>query len=193
MLPGSASAASRAETLIPSFDHHVAQIGADAQQDRPIFGQSSIGLRHRGLKIDRADHCRDDAGEFHEHAIAGDLEDATAIFGQQRPQDATAPLLQCGQGPHLVLLHESAVSDNVGGHDGGKTTLRTLHELACFGDPSRQRAALHRLGESPMGDFSFCNFRHDTGFFSEARARYPRRHAEQKTLQSFSGSGGVEN
>lgn len=50
----------------------------------------------------------------------------TSVFGHERLQDFPPPLLQCCQSSRFVMLHEMAVTNHVGGHDGGKAALRAL-------------------------------------------------------------------
>lgn len=61
--------------------------------------------------------------ELDEHAVARNLEDATTIAGNQRLQDVFATGFQGSEGSSFVLLHKAAVTDDIGGHNGGKTAL----------------------------------------------------------------------
>jgi hypothetical protein len=65
----------------------------------------------------------DCAGELDKHAVTRNLEHATAIAGNQRLQDAFPAGFQGSEGSSFVLLHKAAVTDDIGGHNGGKTAL----------------------------------------------------------------------
>jgi hypothetical protein len=91
--------------------------------DAPILGHPYIRLHHAILKINGALHRTDSAAELDEHAIAGHLEDAPLVAGDQRLQHLLASGLQGGQRAGLVLLHEAAVADHIGRQNGGKPAL----------------------------------------------------------------------
>jgi hypothetical protein len=70
---------------VVALDDHRAEIDPDAQFDAVLRRDARIPLGHRLLHLDRATHRIDDAREFHQHAVAGGLDDVlpwcSAIFG----------------------------------------------------------------------------------------------------------------
>ena len=88
---------------IAALDHDIAEIDADAQHDATILGQITIRRGHALLQLDRALHGVDRAAELDQHTIAGDLEDAALVPGDQRLQHLLASRLERGQRTGLVL------------------------------------------------------------------------------------------
>ena len=103
---------------IASLDHNIAKIHANAKNDMAIFGLIAVGGRHTLLQIDRALNGIDGAGELDQYTVAGDLEDATAMFGNQRFQNIMAPRLEDSQCAGFVSLHQPAVAHYIGSKDG---------------------------------------------------------------------------
>jgi hypothetical protein len=85
-----------------------------------MTGELAVGFRHAPLQFDRALHGIDRAGEFDHHAIAHQLHDAALVLCHQRLEDALASLPQRRRRDGLILLHEPAVIDHIGGTDGGE-------------------------------------------------------------------------
>ena len=85
MPPGAASPSSRAATLTPSpwmsvlVDRHVAQIDPDAQRHPMSLGNIGVTLADRLLDLRSGAHGINDAGEFDQHAIAHQLDDAPMV------------------------------------------------------------------------------------------------------------------
>ena len=115
-----------------------------------------VRRRHALLQFDRAGDRVDRTGELDQHAVAHDLDDAAVMLGDQRIQDALTPLLQRRQRARLVLLHQSAVADHVGGKDGGEAALD-----AFFGHVARllQRTQCARLYWCPVEESIGPDFR----------------------------------
>src|SRR5262249_10226862 len=92
--------------------------------------------------------------ELGQGAVAHEPNDATAVLGEQRFENCFAPVSQRGQRTSLVLLHEPAVANHIGGQDGGEATLGAFFGhaeqlfldspdgVACMGDGM---ASLSRL------------------------------------------------
>ena len=78
---------------------------------------------HRFLQVDGTLHGVDDAGELDQDAVAHDLEDPSALPCDQWHQDILATRPQQRHRSGLILLHEPAVADHVGGKNGGETAL----------------------------------------------------------------------
>jgi hypothetical protein len=81
----------------------------------PIFGLIDIDGGHALLEIDSALHGIDGTRELDQHAIAGHLENAALVPGDQKVQHITAPPPEGSQRRGLVRFHHSAVANNVGG------------------------------------------------------------------------------
>jgi len=79
-----------------------------------------VPLGHRLLHRDRAAHRIDDAGEFHQHAVAGDLDDAALVLSDLGIDQFAPMRLQPRKGPFLVGTHEPAVTRDISGEDGGQ-------------------------------------------------------------------------
>src|SRR6266446_6379691 len=111
---------------VAALNHHVAEIDPDAQDDSPILGNVAVGDVHRLLQIHRAGNCVDGAGKLYQHAIPHQLDDAAMMFGNCWLKNLSTPGFERSQGAGLVMLHEAAVADYVGGQNGGKATLNAL-------------------------------------------------------------------
>ena len=111
------------------LDDDVAQIDADAELDPPRRRHIGIAPRHPPLHFGRARHRINDAVEFHQHAVAGGLDDAAAVLGNRGIDELEPVGLQAGKRPRLVNLHQPAVADHVGGKDRSESSLgpRRLH------------------------------------------------------------------
>ena len=53
-------------------------------------GDAGVPLGHRLLHLDRAAHRIDDAGKFHQQAVAGGLDDAAVVLGDLRIDELAA-------------------------------------------------------------------------------------------------------
>src|SRR5208283_4784077 len=69
---------------VVALDDHVAEIDADAQLDAVVCRDIRVPVGHRLLHRDRAAHRIDDAGKFHQQAVAGGLDDAAMMLGDFR-------------------------------------------------------------------------------------------------------------
>jgi hypothetical protein len=106
---------------ITAFDNDVTQIDADAQHDPPLLRLIAVCGGHALLELDRALHGVNSAGELHQHAIAGDLEDASAMLGNQGPQHLLAADLEGSQRAGFVDLHQAAKTDYIHCQNRGQT------------------------------------------------------------------------
>src|SRR4029077_4782644 len=69
---------------VVALDDHIAEIDADAQLDAVVRLDTGVPLGHRLLHFDRTAHRVDNAGKFHQQAVAGGLNDAPAVLGDLR-------------------------------------------------------------------------------------------------------------
>ena len=118
---------------IAALDHDVTEVDTDAQHDVASFRQIAVRGGHAVLQFDRALHRVYRTAELDEHAVAGDLEDAALVADDQGLQHLLPPGLERGQRAGLVVLHEPAVTNYVGGEDGGKAALNASfgHVVGC--------------------------------------------------------------
>ena len=134
---------------IAALDDHIAEIDADAQEDVLIGGYACVLRLHRLLQVDGAFHGVDDAGELDKDAVAHDLEDAPALLRDQWHQDIVTARPQQRHRAGLILLHEPAVADHVGGKNRGEAALD-----AFFGHSGRllsRRAVCRSVGAPRSG------------------------------------------
>ncbi|MFB3133620.1 MAG: hypothetical protein ACE10K_13970, partial [Rhodothermales bacterium] len=80
----------------------------------PIFRHFGIAPGHPSLDGDRAFECIDDAGKFHQNAVAHELYDTTPA-GDDLGLDQLLPMrLETRQRARLILAHKTAIADDVG-------------------------------------------------------------------------------
>ncbi len=75
---------------VVALDDHIAEIDADAQLDAVVRFDANVPLGHRLQHRDCATHCIDDAPKLHQQAVAGGLDDATAVLGDLRIEKLAA-------------------------------------------------------------------------------------------------------
>jgi len=68
--------------------------------------------------------------KFHQHAVAGSLHDATAVFPDLRIDELAAMRLETLERPFLVRSHQPRIARHIGGEDRGETAFdRLFHSL----------------------------------------------------------------
>src|ERR1700730_16137051 len=92
--PPGAGRTRSARGKVVALDDYVAEIDADAPFDAIVHPDPSVPLGHRPLHRDRATDRIDDAGKFHEHAVAGGLDDAALVLGDLRIDELAAQRLE---------------------------------------------------------------------------------------------------
>jgi hypothetical protein len=128
---------------VVTFDDHVAQIDADAKDDLSVVLLFSIAFRHTFLDFDSALNSIDDTCELDQQSVTRGLDDAASSVRDGRLDQLSEMGVEPGTRPRLVLAHETAVADDIGGEDSRKPSLD-----AFFGhDPSLSRV----FGESLFG------------------------------------------
>ena len=108
------------------LDNNVAQIDADTVKQATRGRHVPISPRHPLLKVDRASQRLGDALEFHQHAVAGRLDDTALALGDRRIDHLQSHGLQSSQSSLLVDFHQPAVSDDVRRKNCSETALHTL-------------------------------------------------------------------
>ena len=101
------------------IDDHVAKIDADAELNPPVFGYPRIANRHFALDLRGALDRIHNAGKFDQHAVAGQLDDSSLVFGDGRIDQLGAMGLEASQRADFIGAHQPAVADYVGGKDRG--------------------------------------------------------------------------
>jgi hypothetical protein len=87
-------------------------------------GARPVALGHRLLHLVGAGDGVDDAGELHQHAVAGQLDDAAAPFGNTGIDDLAAAKLHRIQCPLFVGTHHPAVADDIHCENSCKTAFQ---------------------------------------------------------------------
>ena len=64
----------------------------------------------------------DGAGKFHQHAVAGGLDDAAMVLGDFRIEELATQRLQAFERAFLVHPHQPRIAGDIGGEDGSETT-----------------------------------------------------------------------
>src|SRR4030095_2287542 len=91
---------------VVALDDDVADVDADAEGNAPILGYPGGAVGDRLLHFNSTAHGIDDAGELQQQAIAGGLDDATAVAGDGRVDNFLPNGLQRRQRAALVLDHQ---------------------------------------------------------------------------------------
>ncbi len=107
------------------LDDQVAEMQPHAEQDGAILGLGAGLLANRLLQLDGGGERVDGAGELHQHAVAGQLDDAAAALGQQRHELLLADGAQPGDGAALIPAHQPGVADHIGSQDRRQSPLLT--------------------------------------------------------------------
>jgi hypothetical protein len=72
-----------------------------------------------------AAHRIDDAREFHQHAVAGGLDDAAMMFTDFRIEELAAQRFEAFESALLVRSHQQRIPRHIGGKDRGETSARS--------------------------------------------------------------------
>ena len=104
---------------VVAFHQHVAEMDADAPFRAAIGGSGCVALRRQLLQPDRALNSVDHRAELDQHAIAGGLDDTTAMVGDERICRG-AVVAQCLRRARLVEPHQAAVACHISGKDRGE-------------------------------------------------------------------------
>ena len=122
---------------VVTIDDDIADIDAVAEDQSLVLGTIGVPARYCRLHFGRKLHRFDGAGELHQHAVAGRLDHAPAMFGNHGIDQLAAQCVELGERPLLVGLHQPRVAGQIGREDGGQSTLNALvgHPRGC---PSRR-------------------------------------------------------
>ena len=95
------------------LDDHVAEVDADPELDPARRRNVRVAPRHSALDFGGALHGVGNALEFHQHAVAGGLDDAALALGDRGVEELDPVGLEPREGARLVGFHEPAVTDHV--------------------------------------------------------------------------------
>src|SRR6516225_1958586 len=104
---------------VVAFHQHVAEMDADAPFRAAIGGSGCVALRRQLLQPDLSLNSVDHRAELDQHAIAGGLDDTTAMVGDERICRG-AVVAQCLRRARLVEPHQAAVACHISGKDRGE-------------------------------------------------------------------------
>jgi hypothetical protein len=93
----------------------------NAQFDAVLRRDAGVSLGHRLLHRDGAAHRVDDAGKFHQHSVAGGLDDAAAVLGDLRIEELAALRFEAFERAFRVCAPQPRIPRHIGGEDRGKT------------------------------------------------------------------------
>ena len=108
---------------VVALDDDVAEIDADPQND---FRLAQRFVRHKAVRAlhgERAMDGIDDAAEFHDRAVADQLDDAPVMGGDRGIEYHLAVLLERGERALLVDPHKTRIADHVGREDRRELTV----------------------------------------------------------------------
>src|ERR1700729_1468855 len=88
-------------------------MNADAKEDAPVLRHFGITFAHRALPFNREAHRIDDAAELDDAAIAGGLDDAAMMHGDEGVDQVAAERPEPRQNSIFVRAGESAIADDI--------------------------------------------------------------------------------
>ena len=106
------------------LDDDVAEIDPDPEPDPAVLGHTGLAIDHRPLQLGGAADRVDDAREFHQHPVAGGLDDAAGMLADLRVDELAAMRLEAFVRAFLVRAHQARVARHIGGEDRGETAGR---------------------------------------------------------------------
>ena len=95
------------------IDDDIADMDTDPEFNPDILRDVGILRGHGALDFDRAAGGIDGAGEFHQHAVTGGLDDAASMRSDGGVDKRFSGRLEPGQGAFLVGTHEAAISGDI--------------------------------------------------------------------------------
>ena len=99
------------------LDNDVAEVHTDPESDPLFFRCPGIALDHLLLHGNRASDRFDDGRELDQNAIAGGLDDATAMLGDFGIDELTADRMQCRESTLFVRAHQPRIAGDISGQD----------------------------------------------------------------------------
>ena len=106
-----------AHQVAVAFLDDVAEMDADPKFDALVRRDLGVALDHRFLDFNGAGHRVDDTPELDDCAIAGALDDAAVVHGDDRVDQVAAERPEPRQNPVLVGSGKPRIADHVGHQD----------------------------------------------------------------------------
>jgi hypothetical protein len=106
----------------------VAEIDADAQQHPSFSGNVEVALRHDLLDGDGAFDGAHGAWELRHDAVAGDIDDASAVLGDEREDDRLMRF-EFAHRLFFVAPHEARIAGDVRSQDRREPPLVNMEPL----------------------------------------------------------------
>ena len=101
----------------------VADIDADAEFNALFRGHPDIAVDHTALDVDGAAYGVDHADEFHQHPVAGGLDDSATVLGDLGIDQFLAMRLELAQRAFLVNAHQPAIAGDVARENRGQSAV----------------------------------------------------------------------
>src|SRR6516162_3438573 len=122
------------------LDDDVTDIDAHAKFDAPLCRCCGVAGGHLPLHLDRTAHRIDDAGELGKEAVAGSLDDATAMLGDFGVAEFTANCTQGREGALFVPTHQPRIARDIGSQYRRQPALDPISSHS--GRPARRRPVM---------------------------------------------------
>jgi hypothetical protein len=103
---------------IAALGDDVAKIDSDAEFDAPVFGYIGVTIQHCALRLYCTAHCIQYACKFHQHTIAGGVDNPPMVLGDIRIDEFALEQLQPFERTLLVRPHQPRIARHIGGEDG---------------------------------------------------------------------------
>jgi hypothetical protein len=111
---------------IAVIDDDITDMDADAKFDPDILLDLGVPPGHAALNFHSAARCIHGAGKLNQHAVAGGLDDATAMRGDGRIDEGFLYGLKLGQRAFLIEAHETAIPGDIRRQDRCQSPFDTL-------------------------------------------------------------------
>jgi len=99
---------------IITLNNDIANVDPDPKPELIYFAATGVALAKLPLDFDGAGDCVHGACEFHQRAVAHELDDTTKMGGNRRVDQLTPQGIQTRESPRLVHAHETRVADHIG-------------------------------------------------------------------------------
>jgi hypothetical protein len=101
-------------------------VNADTKFDPEFRRHVDVCFGNRALDVHRTARCIDRTGEFDQHAIAGVLDNATAVCGDLGIDERLPKGSQLLMGAFLVATHQPAVAGDIRRQHSRQSSFHTL-------------------------------------------------------------------
>jgi hypothetical protein len=109
----------------------VADVNADPELDPHLRRNIGVLPGHGALDLERATRRIDRAGEFHQQAVAGGLDDTAAMRGDRWIDKHLSQRFQVGQRAFFVAAHQTAVAGDIRRQHGRQPSFHALTVQKC--------------------------------------------------------------